>query len=77
MSRSELNIPKRNMEDIRAQREAHAKLSQGLESVRFVQRYKMYNPGESAGFPADFARRLIEAGIAQAVPKAKAKKAKK
>lgn len=71
MSRSELKLKQDGKE---AKREAAAKLAAQTERVRFLHRYKMYNVGETAGFPAPFAKRLADAGLAEIVQVPKSRK---
>jgi hypothetical protein len=36
-----------------------------IKVITFLSRWKNYNPGESAGFPEQFAEKLVQSGIAR------------
>lgn len=39
-----------------------------MQSVEFIKPWKIYSPGDIAGFEADQAKRLIDGGVAKEAP---------
>ena len=39
-----------------------------MQSVQFIKPWKIYSPGDVAGFEADQAKRLIDGGVAKEAP---------